>query len=485
MSTKAVRQLDRNSQTNSSENGADSNGFTSVLDNVPVDVLRPPVSQDRVAHGRFTEDEFWRRIPAYQDIDTETFLDHKWQSRNSVTKPERLKGIVGEITPSGFLEDVDSGYHYAPMALRLSPYVISLIDWDDPYRCPLRTQFVPVGNRLLDDHPLTEFDSLHEQADSPTPGLTHRYFDKALFLPINTCPVYCRFCTRSYAVGSDTDEVTKVALRVDEERWKSAFAYIGSRPELEDIVISGGDAYNLRSDQLESIGLTLLAIPNVRRIRIASKGPAIMPQKILSDQSWLSAITNVVEYARARHKDVAIHTHFNHPSEATWISKKAMGVLHERGIKVRNQAVLQRGVNDDPETMTKLVRRLGYINVHPYYVYICDMVRGIEDLRTNVATAIRIEKHVRGSTAGFNTPTFVCDLPGGGGKRCIHSYEYYNQETGIAVYSAPSVKCGKLFFYFDPLHSLSEEAQERWSDDQERKKMISQARNEAEARQIL
>src|SRR5690606_38529223 len=144
---------------------------------------------------------------------------------------------------------------------------------------------------------------------------------------------------------------------------------------------------------------------------------------------------------------VVVHTHFGHPHEVTWISQQAMQALHQRGIKVRNQAVMLRGVNDNVETMSLLVKRLGYINVEPYYVYLCDMVKGVEDLRTSLAKGIEVEKGVRGTTAGFNTPTFVCDTPGGGGKRCLHSFEYYNRESGIAVYTAPSVKAGKYFIY--------------------------------------
>jgi lysine 2,3-aminomutase len=446
-----------------------------------VESNKPPVPAAKLAHARFDEGEFWRDVPAYRDIDAETFLDHKWQARQSVTSPGRLRKAVEGYASAEFLDDVEEGFKRAAMAMRVSPYLLSLVDWANPYNCPIRAQFIPAGKRLLEDHPKQDLDTLHEQADSPTPGLTHRYIDKALFLPINTCPVYCRFCTRSYAVGVDTDLVEKVALRVDHDRWRSAFAYVASRPELEDVVISGGDAYNLRPEQLEAIGINLLSIPHVRRIRIATKGLAIMPQKVLTDHAWLDAVTRVDEFARRQHKDVAIHTHFNHPREITWISRQAMGVLHERGITVRNQAVLQRGVNDDNATMMQLVRRLGYINVHPYYVYVCDMVKGIEDLRTSLATALRIEKHVRGSTAGFNTPTFVCDLPGGGGKRCAHSYEYYNQDTGIAIYTAPSVKKGVFFLYFDPLHSLNDEHRLRWRDECEQQRMVNEALIEARA----
>jgi lysine 2,3-aminomutase len=151
-----------------------------------------------------------------------------------------------------------------------------------------------------------------------------------------------------------------------------------------------------------------------------------------------------------------------------------MQAMFERGITVRNQAVMQRGVNDKVATMQRLVKRLGYINVHPYYVYMHDLVKGTEDLRTTVATGIMVEKNVRGTTAGFNTPAVIVDAPGGGGKRDIHSYEHYDPETGICVYTAPAVKDG-YFLYFDPINLLSEQAQARWADPSEHKRMIDDA----------
>ena len=175
------------------------------------------------------------------------------------------------------------------------------------------------------------------------------------------------------------------------------------------------------------------------------------------------------------HKDVAVHTHFNHPNEITGVTQEAMDRLTERGITVRCQTVLQNGVNDDPATMQLLVRRLSYINVHPYYVYFHDLVPGVEDLRTTLAAGLKIEKHVRGHTAGFNTPSFVVDTMGGGGKRDGHSYEHYDRETGIAVFMSPSVKPGAYFLYFDPLLTLDAAQQERWQVANERKRMIDAA----------
>ncbi|HMC72617.1 MAG TPA: KamA family radical SAM protein, partial [Mycobacteriales bacterium] len=309
----------------------------------------------------------------------------------------------------------------------------------------------------------------------PVEGLTHRYVDKALFLALDTCPVYCRFCTRSYAVGIDTDEVEKFHLKVNAERWSKAFGYVSSRNELEDIVISGGDAYQLRAEQIAEIGEALLAIPHVRRMRFATKGPAVMPQKILTDDAWTDALTGVVDKGRKLHKEVVLHTHFNHANEITGITEDAMNKLFERGITVRNQSVLQRGVNDHVETMKLLVKRLGHVNVHPYYVYQHDLVRGVEDLRTTVQVALDIEKHVRGSTAGFNTPTFVVDAPGGGGKRDAHSYEHYDRTTGVSVYTAPSVKPGETYLYFDPIDQLPPAGQARWAIPGEHQLMMDEA----------
>lgn len=447
----------------------------------PIHALKPPVDPASLRHKQLVEMPDWRRIPAYRDVSDEQFLDHHWQAKRSITRADKLFETLKGVASDEFILDATAGFARAPMSVRVSPYLVSLIDWNDPYSDPLRTQFIPLASRMLPDHPKLGLDSLHEQEDAPVPGLTHRYPDKALFLPLDTCPVYCRFCTRSYAVGIDTDEVEKVNLKVDPNRWKRAFEYVASRPELEDIVVSGGDAYQLRAEQLREIGETLLGMSNIRRIRIATKGPAVMPQKILSDDPWVDALTSIVELGRKLHKEVVLHTHFNHPNEITGITQRAMNRLFERGIFVRNQAVLQRGVNDAPETMKLLVKRLGHVNVHPYYVYVHDLVKGVEDLRTRVQTAIDLEKIVRGSTAGFNTPTFVVDAPGGGGKRDCHSYEHYNRTTGVSVYTAPSVKAGQYYTYFDPIHLLPEEGRRRWADPKEHGKMLQEALDAARA----
>ncbi len=445
--------------------------------------IKPPVDPATLAYRTLRDGEFWRTIPAYANVDEATFSDHIWQGRQSIKTPGELLETIKDLVPAAFFDDAREGFRRAPMAVRVSPYLIASIDWQAPYTDPIRRQFIPVASQLLADHPRLTFDSLHEQDDSPVPGLIHRYTDKALFLPLNTCPVYCRFCTRSYAIGPDTEEVEqKTRLAKTPKDWQDAFDYISSRPELEDIVISGGDTYQLAPKMLSLIGDALLAIPHVRRMRFATKGPAVMPMKILTDAAWTDALTAIVDRGRKLGKEVVLHTHFNSPNEISAITQRAMKLLFERGIYVRNQSVLIRGVNDDIATMTTLVKRLEFINVHPYYVYMHDLVKGVEEMRTSIQTAVDLEKHVRGTTAGFNTPLFICDAPGGGGKRDLHSYEYYDRENGIAVYTAPSVKPGKYFLYFDPIDTLSLEAQVRWQSPALQEAMVADALAQAGGR---
>jgi len=449
----------------------------------PITHLKPVVDSSTLHHRQLLDGSFWQRIPAYRTVDEATFLDHQWQAKHSITNPQKLLAAVQDLVPQAFYDDVIEGFRRAPMSIRVSPYLLSLIDWADPYNDPLRRQFVPVASRLLPDHPKLTLDSLHEQADAPVPGLTHRYPDKALFLTLDTCPVYCRFCTRSYAVGVDTDEVEKVSLKATEDRWERAFRYISERVELEDIVVSGGDSYQLKARQITLIGNKLLEMPNVRRIRFATKGPAVMPMKLITDVEWLDALTAVVERGRKLHKEVVLHTHFNHPNEITAITKRALDGVFERGIITRNQSVLQRRVNDSVATMQLLVKRLGHCQVHPYYVYVHDLVKGVEDLRTTLQTALDLEKAVRGVTAGFHTPTFVVDAPGGGGKRVAHSFEHYDRDTGISVFSAPSVKPG-FFLYYDPIDTLDPEIQARWKDPEKSGEMIDHEVAQARINQV-
>ncbi|MFT5586159.1 MAG: lysine 2,3-aminomutase [Cognaticolwellia sp.] len=424
-------------------------------------------------HRELLDGAWWQeRIPAWKDVSEEDFRSGRWQLRNSVTSVDALLKVLGDHVDEGFGEDLHKGLGLAPMQLRLTPYLISLIDWRQAKLDPIRRQFLPLASEGRGDHPMGRLDSLGEQRDSVAPGLTHRYPDKVLLLALDVCPVYCRFCTRSYAVGADTEEVDKLSFGASRRRWSEALEYIAKTPTVEDVVISGGDAWLLSANKLRSLGEELLAIPHIRRFRVASKGLAVLPQKILTDEPWLEALTDIREQATRQGVEVALHTHANHPAELTSHTALAMDRLRERGVIVRNQAVLQHGVNDDPEVMKLLVKRLSWLGIQPYYVYTHDMVPGVEALRTSLSTAIDLEKQIRGVTAGFNTPTFVCDTYGGGGKRGVHSYEHYDRELGVAVYGSPVVDASKPYFYFDPLHELSPKVQQAWQDPERRRRLM-------------
>ncbi len=423
-------------------------------------------------HREIRDDEFWKVIPAWKDVSRQDFGNHLWQSKNSVRKLSQVKDVLGSLASDKFIDDISEAFKLAPMNVRITPYVFSLIDWNNPTDDPLRKQFLPIKSQMLPDHPYYLADSLYEDVDSPVPMLTHRYPDKVLFLPLTTCPVYCAYCTRSRIIGGSTESVEKDTYGPNPKNWEPAFEYLRKTPQIEDVVISGGDAFNLTPKYIKLIGETLLQIPHIRRIRYATKGIAILPQKIITDDAWVEALTSVHQRGRELGKQVVIHTHFSSPREITRWSQLAMERLFAAGVLVRNQAVLQNGVNNDSDIMIRMTKQLSYINVQPYYVYIHDMVPGCEHLRTSLRQGIEIEKHVRGTTAGFNVPTFVCDAPAGGGKRHVSSYEFYDEEHGISVWQAPEVKPNELFLYFDPLHVLSKQAQQRWQDASGRRALV-------------
>ncbi|KAK3996132.1 putative L-lysine 2,3-aminomutase [Cladorrhinum sp. PSN332] len=443
-----------------------SNGYASAETTSTVSGLDTATPRDR--------HEFWRQVPIWENVSLKEFLSYRWGIANTVQGTDKLQKFLNAVVPKEvpldkegtemqpreeFITDVLDGLAAATMAIRITPYILSRINWNDPRHDPLVRQFMTMKSVMEPDHPKLELDSLHEEDDSPVKGLVHRYSDKALFLATSVCPTYCMFCTRSYAVGADTETVTKASQKPTRRRWNEVFEYIESKPGLHDIVVSGGDSYYLSPDQLSYIGNRLIEMPNIKRIRFASKGLAVAPARILDDyDGWFEALVSVSNKAKKVGKAVAWHTHFNHPDEISWISSDASQRLFEAGVMVRNQAVLLRGVNDDFETISRLIRGLADNNITPYYVYQADMVKGAEHFRTPLQTNLDLEAKLRGSIAGFMMPQFVVDLPAGGGKRLACSYESYDRKTGKSTYRAPAVtgrnKENKLYEYHDPISSL-------------------------------
>ncbi|KAI1744339.1 L-lysine-aminomutase [Xylaria scruposa] len=412
------------------------------------------------------EQKFWHQVPAFKSTSHNEFLSWSWNVKNVVETRNQLWDLLNAVVPEQipraggeagmqtrdeFMGDVHGGLKSSMMSIRLMPYVISLINWQDPANCPIFRQFIPLRSIMIKDHPHLELDSLHEQTDSPVDGVVHRYPDRALFLPVSICPVYCVFCTRSYGVGKGLFKLTR-------SRLQNAFAYIESQDDLKDIVVSGGDAYYLPHHILDWIGDSLIRMKNIERFRIASKGLAVSPNRFLdTGDPWVEALLRVSDKARRAGKDFALHTHFNHPDEISWITEKASRKLFKAGITIRNQSVLLRGVNDNVATMSSLLQKLAHMNIQPYYIYLCDMVPKVEHLRTPLQTGLDMESQLRGSITGFYMPNIVVDLPGGGGKRLACSFDSYDRDTGVSTFRSPALtargKAGKIYKYYDPLKS--------------------------------
>lgn len=417
--------------------------------------------------------EFGKIVSPYETVPEEDFNNHLWQDRSSVTSVEQLEEIAGNLLKKEDLVEIKEGLKKVGMSIRINPYMLDLIDWKNFDTDPIRPQFLPMLSEIEEDHPCMSVDSLGERETSPVPNLVHRYPDKVLFLVTSVCPVYCQFCTRSYAVGQDTDTVKKDNVS-SPKNWDAAIDYIKANPQIEDVVVSGGDIARLKPAMIKRIGTALLDIEHIRRIRFATKALSVQPMKFLSDDVWFETIAEVAKYGRSLFKSVYIHSHFNHPNEVTPVVEAAMRRIFAEGIYVRNQTVLLRGVNDDAKTLIDLNKKLGQVNIQPYYIYACDMVQSIEHYRVPVHKIQEFEREVRGATAGFNTPLFVIDAPGGGGKRDVHSYEYRNEKYGIIGYRSPQIDPYRTFYYFDPLRSLEPSIRQEWLKPGGREAILAQ-----------
>lgn len=276
---------------------------------------------------------------------------------------------------------------------RINPYYLSLIRYPGD---PIWKQCVP--NPIeLEDYDAFE-DPLNEDRMSPVPNITHRYPDRVLFLVTSQCGMYCRFCTRKRKVGNSE----KISMK----NLESAFTYIEQHTEIRDVILSGGDPLMLTDYMLEKILMRLREIPHVEIIRLGTKMPCTLPQRITPK------LCNMIK----KYHPIYINTHFNHPWEITPESARACGMLSDAGCPVGNQAVLMKGVNDDPDTIKTLMQKLLKIRVKPYYLYMADETKGANHFRTSISTGIKIMDALRGHTSGLAIPYFVIDAPGGGGK---------------------------------------------------------------------
>ncbi|MFP3975622.1 MAG: lysine 2,3-aminomutase [Dehalococcoidia bacterium] len=343
--------------------------------------------QESAASADSPGDALWSEVPAGE------WDDWHWQMRNRITTVEQLNQLI-KLTDDES-KAVEESIRQFRMAI--TPYYASLIDPDDS-NCPIRMQAVPTAleqNRATSDM----LDPLDEDANSPVPDLIHRYPDRALMMATNQCALYCRHCTRRRLVGANEQASSR-------DQIDNAIEYVRRTPAVRDVIISGGDPLIMADDMIEYMLKQLRAIDHVEIIRIGSRIPVVLPQRITAELSSMVA----------KYHPVYLNIQFNHPKEITEASAAACARLADAGIPLGNQSVLLAGINDCPKLIKKLSHELLKIRVRPYYLYQCDLSRGIEHFRTPVATGIEIIENLRGHTSGLGVPTFCIDAPGGGGK---------------------------------------------------------------------
>ena len=351
------------------------------------------------------------RPALWADVPEEQWEDWHWQIANRITSIDQLEQVIH--LSEAEKEVVARSLNQLRMAI--TPYYASLMTYDDP-RCPIRMRAVPTmaeANVVPEDL----LDPLHEDIDSPTPGITHRYPDRALFLITDQCSMYCRHCTRRRYAG-ELDQPRRQS-EIDD-----AIAYIRETKGIRDVLLSGGDAFTLSTNRLEEIVARLHEIPHVEIIRYGTAIPAVLPQRIND------SLVNMLK----KYQPVWINTHFNHPKEITPRSREALAKLADAGFVLGNQSVLMRGLNDCPYIIKELCQRLVENRVRPYRLYQCDLSSGISHFRTSISTGIHIIEHLSGHTTGFAVPEFVVDLPGGGGKMPVNPRYMISQSDRVVIF---------------------------------------------------
>lgn len=331
---------------------------------------------------------FWHNVPEAD------WNDWHWQLKHRITTLEHLQRLLPTLTPEEF-----AGAQFAnhKLALAITPYFFNLIDPADE-NCPIRRQVIP---HVEETHTASweMSDPVGEDSHSPVPGLVHRYPDRVLFLVTDRCASYCRYCTRSRLVSNATGYDFH-------PEFDKQIAYIEQHPEVRDVLLSGGDPLLFSDDKLEQLLSRLRAIPHVEFLRIGTRIPIFLPQRITPE---LCAMLK-------KYHPLFMSVHTNHPRELTTEVRAALGRLAAAGVPLGNQSVLLKHVNDDVTVMQALVQKLLICRVKPYYLYQCDLITGSAHLRASVRTGLDIMEHLRGHTTGYGVPTYVIDAPGGGGK---------------------------------------------------------------------
>ena len=333
------------------------------------------------------------RPPKFEAATASDWSSWHWQHQHRLRSPADFDGVVSltDAEREAFRDGTDK------FRVAVTPHYAALMSRDDP-TCPIRRQALPMPDELR-VHDFERTDPLAEEEHMPVPGLTHRYPDRALLYVSHHCPMYCRHCTRKRKVSNPDTAASRAQIR-------AGIDYIADTPEIHDVIISGGDPLTLSDDRLGEILAGLNDIDHLDVVRLGTRNPVTLPQRITGE---------LVECLR-RHRPIYVNTHFNHPDELSEESATALGRLVDAGCVLGNQMVLLRGINDDPETVMRLNRKLLRHGCRPYYILQCDMARGITHFRTPLTTGLEIMDYLRGRIGGVGVPDFVVDLPGGGGK---------------------------------------------------------------------
>lgn len=418
----------------------------------------------------------WTRIPGYQGVSSADWESALWQRRHTVKNLKELKAALGAHLPDALAASMERDLkERATMSMLITPHMINMMDLADLWTDPVRRYMLPAfDDRRTDwpNHPRASRDSLHEAEMWVVEGLTHRYPTKVLAELLSTCPQYCGHCTRMDLVGNDVPQVQKHRFGTAQpERHRAILDYLRRTPTVRDVVVSGGDIANVPIAQLEAFVSELLEVPNVRDIRLASKGLMGLPQHFLQDEV-VRAMERLAKKAFERNVDLALHTHVNNAAQVTPLLGRAAKKLLEIGFRdVRNQGVLLRGVNDSPRALLELsFMLLDHARVLPYYFYMCDMIPNAEHWRLGVFEAQKLQHDIMGYLPGFATPRIVCDVPFVG-KRWVHQVAEYDREKGISrwtknyrtgIEADDADALSRKYEYFDPVYLLPESGQARW-----------------------
>ncbi|MFL5349232.1 MAG: KamA family radical SAM protein [Hyalangium sp.] len=420
----------------------------------------------------------WRRIPAYKDVSAADWESALWQRKHTIKNLRELKAALGALLPDELAESIDRDQkERATMSLLLPPQMLNTMNLADLWSDPVRRYMLPAfADRRTDwpNHPKASRDSLHEAEMWVVEGLTHRYPTKVLAEMLPTCPQYCGHCTRMDLVGNDVPQVHKHKFAIKpQDRYEQMLDYLRRTPSVRDVVVSGGDIANLPIQQLEPFVSALMDIPNIRDIRLASKGLMGIPQHFLQD-SVLQGLDRLAKKSIERGVDLALHTHVNNAQQLTPLVGKAVRKLLDMGFRdVRNQGVLLRGVNDSAHALLDLCfTLLDHAKILPYYFYMCDMIPNSEHWRLSVAQAQKLQHDIMGYMPGFATPRIVCDVPFVG-KRWVHQVAEYDKEKGIsywtknyrtAIEANDSDALNRKYEYYDPIDTLPESGQAWWRE---------------------